>query len=262
MLTGASFHCMVGKMTEQLSLGVLIERLSQRRGLDFGGLSRRTLLPEPELRAILAGAMPDSSPLRRIASALDLHDADCLVMAGLPVPVDLVPLDPRAGLIADELVGYAIQMDAEQRQRLRQYVQSLPQQDRSQIMPALRMYEQYEPGLGATIVRMLCNRNLDWLNSAKVLFRMTGIGPLSASTVGAIGHGSKELSPELLVGFATVLGISAYDLAAVAGVELVQDTSSVDPAVADAAKLIWDIGRLSADQVRQVCDRAKGGVTG
>ncbi|WP_143740183.1 hypothetical protein [Micromonospora echinospora] len=50
------------------------------------------------------------------------------------------------------------------------------------------------------IVRMLRNRNLNSLNSAKMLYRLAGIGPLSAATIHAVGYGRKELSPELLSG--------------------------------------------------------------
>ncbi|MFG1777595.1 hypothetical protein ACGFIG_14335 [Micromonospora sp. NPDC049048] len=105
-------------------------------------------------------------------------------------------------------------------------------------------------------MRMLHNRNLDWLNSAKVLFRLSGIGPLAASTVGAIAHGREELSPELLTGFAAVLAISDRDLAALIGVEATHASSKVNPAAVDVAGLIWDVRHLSVGQVQQVCDEA------
>jgi|SRR5215467_3772883 len=244
-------------MTEHPSFGVLLARLSRHRGLDIAGLSRAAQVPEPELKAVLDGAVPSPSLLQQIATAFSLHTADILVIAGLPVPDDLAPLDMKASSEVDKVVRYAIGLHAEQRRQLREYVHSLPQRDRSQHVQMLPVYEQYEPSFGAMIARMLRNRNLDWSSSAKVLFRLTGIGPLSASTVGAIGHGRKELSPELLVGFATVLAISAGDLAALTGIDLGDRLMPASPASADVAGLIWDIRRLTADQMRQVCDAAK-----
>lgn len=243
-------------MMEQPSFKVLLTRLSEHRGLDIGGLSREALVPEPELQLMLDGAMPSSSVLQSVARAFDLHIADFLVMAGQPVPDDLVPLDAKGRSMMDELVRYAIRLDEGQRHRLRLYAQSLPQQEHGQQVSMPPAYEQYEPSFGAVIVTMLRNRNLDWSNSAKILFRLTGVGPLSASTVGAIGHGRKELTPELLVGLATMLAIRADDLAAVIGIELTNGVSPASPVAKDVAELIWDIRRLTAGQVRQVCDAA------
>jgi hypothetical protein len=244
-------------MTEQPGFGVLLERLSQHRELDIAGLSRSAQVPESELRAVLGGAIPSSSLLRRIAPAFSLHTADFFVMSGLPVPDDLAPLDAKAGSIVDTLVRVAVRLGVEHRRRLRGYVRSLPQHGRSRGTQTLPVYEQYEPSLGAIFVRMLRNRNLDWSSSARILFHLAGVGPLSASTVGAIGHGRKELSPELLVGFATVLAIPADDLAALAGMGLDDRPPSVKSDATDVGELIWDVRRLAADQIRQVCDAAK-----
>jgi hypothetical protein len=193
----------------------------------------------------------------RIARVFGLHVADFLVMAGQPVPDDLAPLDAKASSIVDELVSHVVRLEAEQRRRVRQYAQSLPQQDRGEYASMLPAYGQYDPSFGAVIAQMLGIRNLSWSSSAKILFRLSGIGPLAASTVGAIGHGRKELSPELLVGFATVLAVRADDLAAVFGIVLANGTPQVSPVATDVAELIWDVRRLTADQVRQVCDAAK-----
>ena len=186
-----------------------------------------------------------------------MHTADFFVMSGLSVPDELAPLDVKGGPIVDALVRVAIRLEVEQRRRLREYVRSLPQHGRSQQAQTLPAYEQYEPSVGAIFVRMLRNRNLDWSSSARILFHLAGVGPLSASTVGAIGHGRKELSPELLVGFATVLAIPADDLAALAGTGLDDRTPSVKSDATDVGELIWDVRRLTADQIRQVCDAAK-----
>ncbi len=244
-------------MTERPDFRVLLARLHQHRELDVATLSQAASVPEPELQAVLDGAMPTSSLLRRVAPAFHLHSADLFVMAGLPVPEDLGPLDAKASSTVHGLVRLAIRLDAERRQELRQYAQTLPQQDRDEHVPMLPAYEEYEPSFGAMIVRMLRNRNLDWSSSAKILFRLTGVGPLSASTIGAIGHGRKELSPELLVGFATVLAIPADDLAAVVGIGLSDAVPATNAVATDVAELIWDVRRLTVNQIQQVCAVAK-----
>jgi hypothetical protein len=244
-------------MIELPGFGLLLARLSQYRQLDVGGLSRSAMVSETELQAVLDGGVPGPSLLRRIAPALNLHIADLFVMAGLAVPDDVAPLDVKATSMVDQLVRYAIRLPADQRRRVRRYAQSLPQQDRSQPAWMPPVYEQYEQSLGAIVVRMLRNRNLDWSRSATILFRLTGLGPLAASTIGAIGHGRKELTPELLVGFATVLAIPVDDFAALTGIEVAYDASALNPAATEVAELIWDVRRLAVDQVRQVCDAAK-----
>jgi hypothetical protein len=209
------------------------------------------------MQAVLQGAVPSSFMIRRIAPTFGLHVADLFVMAGLVVPDDLAPWDAKAGSAVRQLVRYAIRLNLEQRRRLRQYVESLPQPDGRRQVPVVPAYEQYEPSVAAMVVSMLRNRNLDWSASAEILFSLAGTGPLSASTVGAIGHGRVELSRELLVSFGTVLAIPVDDLAALAGIELAHGTPPVDPAATDVAELIWDVRRLDLGQVEQVRDAAK-----
>ncbi|NBM16182.1 hypothetical protein [Streptomyces sp. GC420] len=63
---------------------------------------------------------------------------------------------------------------------------------------------------------MLSNRNLDWTGAARTFLHLTG-RYWSASTYGMVGHGHTGLTPGLLAGFTTVLGIPADDLAALTG---------------------------------------------
>ncbi|WP_433650289.1 XRE family transcriptional regulator [Micromonospora zamorensis] len=247
-------------MMERPSFGVLLERLSQHRGVDVITLSQAARVPELEIQTVLTGAVPSPSLLRRLAPALKLHTADLFIIAELPVPADLAPVEAISGSLIRELVRYASRLRPEQRHHLRQLAQSLPQQDRIEQESVPPVYEQYAPSFGATVVRMLHNRNLNWLASAQILYGVAGIGPLSAATIGAVGHGRKELSPELLAGFATVLAIPAGDLAAMAGIESTPTTPRPHPARADLAELIWDIRRLTSGQVRDVCDAAKSGL--
>lgn len=203
------------------------------------------------------GVVPSPSLLRRLAPALRLHVADLFVIAGVAVPEELAPLDANARVWVRRLVGRAVYLSPEHRRRLLRLVRSLPQWDRTQPVPPPQKREQYEPGFGAVLVRMLGNRNLDWSGGVWALGLLTRHLYLSAATIGMVGHGRKELTPDLLVGFATVLGIPADDLAAITGIEPAGDISPPNPAAAEVAELIWEVRRLTADQVRQVCDEAE-----
>lgn len=236
--------------------GVLLARLAGRRGLDAAGLSRLSGVGESEVRAVFDGVVPDPSLLRRLAPALGLHAADLFVIAGAPVPDELAPLDAEAKPWVRGLVNDALPLSPEQRRRLRQRARSLPQQSRTQPVPPPRSYEQYEPSPGAMITRMLHIRNLHWLGAATALACVTnGQVYLSAATIGTVGRGGKELTPDLMVAYASVLGVPVGDLAALAGVEL--PDVAPNPVAAEMAELIWDVRRLTADQVQQVSAEAK-----
>ncbi|WP_433444934.1 hypothetical protein [Nonomuraea sp. CA-141351] len=200
--------------------------------------------------------MPSPSLLLRLAPALNWHDMDLFVLAGMPVPDEFTPLDAEAGSWAASLVNQAVCLRLELIERVRRLARSLPQQPRTRPFPPPKPYEQYEPSFGAMLVRMLANRNLNWTDAAKTLLCLTGLG-LSPVTIGQIGRGRKELSPDLLARLATVLGIPAGDLAAVTGIDLPEELPPAHPAVAELAGLIWDVRRLTADQVRQLRDEAE-----
>ncbi|WP_406118492.1 hypothetical protein [Streptomyces sp. NBC_00989] len=224
--------------------------------MDLTDLSRSAGIPEPELRAVFDGMVPSPSLLRRLGPALHLHAADLCVIAGVAVPDELAPLDVRAGGMVPGLVRAAMSLPPERRHRLRQLVQSLPQENRTQPVPTSRVYEQYERGFGGVLVRMLSNRNLSWMGMARTFLFMTG-RYWSASTYGMVGHGRKELTPDLLVDFATLLGIPADTLSVLTGIDLPDGTPSQRPVATDVAELLWDVRRLTVDQVRQVGDAAR-----
>jgi hypothetical protein len=222
-----------------------LARLIRHRGLDA------------DADAVEAGLTVPSPPLlRRLAPALGLHPEDVFVIAGVPVPEDLAPLDDRAGPRIPGLVGRALLLPPDRRRRLHDLVRSLPQESRTRPVPALRSYERYPPGPGAVVVGMLAQRNLRWVSAAKTLYRLTGLC-LAGSTIGAVGHGRKELTPELLNGFATVLGVPVADLAVLTGAEPPDGTPPHDTAAASTAALIRDLRRLTDDQVRHVHDTAE-----
>ncbi|QKW17440.1 XRE family transcriptional regulator [Verrucosispora sp. SN26_14.1] len=190
-----------------------------------------------------------------MAPALDLHTADLFVIAGLPVPDDLTPLDAEARSGVVSLVSAAVRLPAQQRTGLRESLRSLPQMDRLQPSPPPPPYERYPPGPGAMILRMLHNRNLGWMGAAKCLAQVTP-HYFAASTIGRIGRGEKELTADLVAAFAALLAVPADDLAALTGLEA-GGTTMVNPAVEDVASLIWDARRLTAGQLAQVTNEAR-----
>jgi hypothetical protein len=235
--------------------GVLLARLLDHRELGLADLARQSRFPEPELLTVRDGAPPDPSLLRQLAPALGLHTADLFVMAWVPVPDELIPLDPGAGRLIPSLVRTAVRLPPQARARLRDFAQSLPQHDRPQPHPVPPPRKQYEPGFGATLARLLDNRNLDWAPAANTLALLDS-PPLAPATIGAIGRGRKELTPSLLAAFATLLGIPAGDLAALGGIQLPDTVSSPDGPLSEIADLIWDVRRLTTDQIRQVIGQA------
>jgi hypothetical protein len=139
---------------------------------------------------------------------------------------------------------------------LRHLVDALPQQLRPSGPQSMPSYQQYPSNAGGLMLRLLHNRNINWLGAATYLFDL-GRGPmLSASTIGMIGRGAKPLTPELLAGFAAYLDISSRDLAALTGIDPTTADPPIHPDAAEAAALLWRARRLTAEQLRAVHDRA------
>ncbi|WP_051740645.1 hypothetical protein [Streptomyces xylophagus] len=243
-------------MTGYPGFDVLLARWASRRQLDVADLAKTAGIPEHELRAVFDGAVPDSPVLRRLAPALHLHAADLFVIADVVVPDDLAPLDERAGGLAAGLVQDAVGLPPEHRDRLRRLVRSLPQESRTQPVRIPPVYEQFPQGPGRVLVRMVRNRNLSWTGMARTFLCLTG-RYWAASTYGAVGNGRKELTPDLLVDFATVLGVPADTLSVLTGVDLPDGTLQANPVAVDVAQLLWDVRRLTVDQMREVSDAAR-----
>ncbi|WP_405945662.1 hypothetical protein OG588_01425 [Streptomyces prunicolor] len=243
-------------MTEYPGFDVLLARLANRRQLDVVDLSRSTGIPESALRSVFAGAVPEPPLLRGIAPALRLRAADLFVIAGMPVPDDLAPLDARAGSMAASLVPDAMRLPREDRRLLRRLVRSLPQEYRTQPVETPRAHEQFGWGPGGVLVRMVRNRNLSWGGTARTFLSLTG-RYWAASTYGAVGHGRKELTSDLVADFSTVLDVPADTLSVLTGVDLPDVVLPPDPAAADVAELLWDVRRLTVEQVGQVGDTAR-----
>ncbi|MFE2142170.1 hypothetical protein ACFXA3_10525 [Streptomyces sp. NPDC059456] len=243
-------------MAEFPGFDVLLGRLAERRGLCVGDLSRLSAVPEDELGAVLDGAAPVPSLLRRLAPVFQLKAEDLFVIADVALPREMTPLDPDAGTAVASLARHAVRLPQDQRDQLRRIAQSLPQERRTKPVPEPRPYLRYPPGPGGLLMRLLANRNLGWSAAAKTFLPLTG-RYWSPSTYGQAGHGCVGLTPDLLADYAIVLGIRAGDLAVLTGVDLREGTASPTEAVVDVTGLIWDVRRLTRDQVRQLSDSAK-----
>jgi hypothetical protein len=233
--------------------------LAEHQRLAVADVSRITGVGEAELRRVLDGTDIKPAMLLRLAPALGLRGPDLLVVAGSPVPDDLLPTDPAAGPYVARLVGAALASTGEQRASLRGFVTALRQEPQVRPPQEPKPYEQYPYGPGGALVRMLHIRNLNWVAAAKILAHLDSAGPLAPATIGVIGRGGKELTPRLLAGFAELLGIPVdvlgilidADPAAVGG-------RSLAPVREDIAELIWDARRLSMHQIREAIRYATG----
>ncbi|MFF5016217.1 hypothetical protein [Streptomyces sp. NPDC001165] len=238
-------------MVEYPGFGVLLARLSDHRSLDAGTLSRQAGIPELELLRLFEGAVPTPPLLRRLAPALRMHTADLFVMAQAAVPDDLAPVDVGARGEIPGLVKHAMLLPSDRRAELRSLVRSL--REEGCALPS-RPVLPYEPGRaspGGLMVRMVFNRNVGWAGMAKVFLVLTG-RYWSPSTYAQVAAGRKELTPDLVTDFGTVLGIPAQDLSALAGLGPLGEASGQEPTAADVAALLWDLRTLSADQVLRV----------
>jgi hypothetical protein len=178
-------------------------------------------------------------------------------MAEVPVPDQLAPLDDTAGSSAASLLSAARHLSPQSLERLLALARELPQQERTRPVPPPRPYESYPPGFGGVLLRMLRNRNLDWVSAAKTLYLLGGTHPMSASTIGMLGRGRKAITPRLLADFAAVLGLDAADLAAMGSIGLPPEELPVHPCAPGMAELIWEARRLTEEQVRHLIDQVK-----
>ncbi|MGW7612952.1 hypothetical protein ACWGKW_38055 [Streptomyces sp. NPDC054766] len=223
--------------------------------LDIGVLARRAGVPEPELRSVLAGVAPTPSLLRSLGPALGMHAVDVFVMAGATVPDDLAPLDAGARKWVPHVVQHAVDLPSEKKSELRHLVRSLPQRKPAQPPPFPQLFDPPAGPPGALLVRMLRYRNLDWMGMARTFHFLTG-RYWSASTYGMVGAGRKQLAPDLVADFGTLLGIPVGDLTALTGITPSEEPHTQEPAAADMAELIWDLRRLTTDQVLQTSEAA------
>lgn len=231
---------------------VLLARLVQ---IQSTVLSRETGLPMDGLPPIPMLQPPTEEFLRSLGQRLGMQSHDLFLVAGLAIPDDTLRFDERAGRELPELVEGVISLPAPARQRVRDCAQSLAEVPQTVLPRVQRPYEQYPPGFGALLVRMLALRNLGWSSAAQVMYLMSGVY-VSAATIGAVGRGVRELDAELLTGFAAVLGVPVAVLASLTGMRQSVASRRLSAEVVDTAALLWDVRHLTAGQVRQVSQLA------
>ncbi|MEV7027150.1 hypothetical protein [Kitasatospora sp. NPDC093558] len=240
-------------MAGVLEFGALLARLMRHRTLDASVLSKEAGTGLEELQAVLDGHPPTERLLRSVGPVLGLHGADLFVLARQPVPDDLTPVTRNPHWSVSPVVYNTMVMPAENRRPLLAVIRAQPLVPREGGGGIDRPYHRYEPGLGAVLLELTHSRNLTWTCTAKALYAVTdGRIYLAASTIGGIGRGTVEVTPELLAGFAGLLGILARDLAALGGVRLPDDLPPLHPRAADVAAVIWEARRLTTAQLDAV----------
>jgi hypothetical protein len=242
-------------MTECPGFDVVLARLMERRGLDVCTLAEQAHVPAAGLRALLEGAVPGHAELRQLAPALGMHVADLIAIAWADVPEDLTPLDHLAGWTLHKLAADTARLQPGQVRELREQVRLMPQEPRPQLTPP--PWASRKPGRSpaGVLLRLFANRNLEptagyaiWAVSRRVL---------SGTTPAGHAFKGRELTSEELADYISVLDISAADMSIVTGVDLPAPASSQLPGTTETARLIWDVRRLTADQVNHVRQRAQ-----
>ncbi|MFJ9446934.1 hypothetical protein ACIRRH_34505 [Kitasatospora sp. NPDC101235] len=240
-------------MTGVLEFGALLARLMDHRTLDSAALSTAAGADPAQLRAVLDGRAPTGQLLRVLGPVLGLHAADLFVLAGQPVPDDLTPVTRNPHWSVSHVVYNVMVMPAGNRRLLLDAIRAQPLVQREGRGGVDRPYHRYEPGFGAVLLKLAHSRNLKWACTAKALYAVTG-GQiyLSASTIGGVGRGTVEATPELVAGFAGMLGIPAPDLAALGGIRLPDGLPPLHSRAADVATIIWEARRLTTAQLGEV----------
>ncbi len=239
-------------MTAPIAFLASIQRLLERRGQAFDDVVRSAGIAGPEMQAISGGAVVDSLIVWRLADALGFHAADMFVLAARGVPDDLASSREPVGRALDHIVRCAVRLSPDQWRQLSQTVESMPSLEGGRRTSPSPDRVPYPRHAGGMIVRMLRNRNLDNLTSAKILYRLAGVGPLSSATIASVGSGFTPLTYDLLSGFAVVLGYNVDDLSALFDITEEGQARVADPSAREVAALVWNLRRLTSEQVNAV----------
>ncbi len=215
-------------------------------------LAREASVSSSELDAVIRGAEPSPALIRQLGPALGIHTADMFVIAGMPVPQDLASAWPTTPWNVGSIVKSAVQMDAEQRRRLHELIQSLPAQPPPQPAPQ----DAFPEAPGALLLGLLRNRNIRPYN-AYILAALGGGPHVSDATIAGLGSGHVVITPQYVTAFAHLLGYSPDDMVALAGVGPAVMDAPVHPASREIAVLAWNARRLSSDQIAHVLKAAR-----
>ncbi|MEV6055414.1 hypothetical protein [Streptomyces sp. NPDC052107] len=215
-------------------------------------LSRQAGVPEEWVRGVVNGGPASYTLLRRLGPALGLHAAEVFTLAGEEVPDACATVDPRAGRLVPDLVRQAMKLSPDGIRALRGFVASLPQ-EKPPTPASVTVPYAGATGPGALLMRLVHNRNLGLGSVAKTFALLTG-RYWSAATYGVLARGGKDVTADLLADFAAVLGVAAPDLAALTGALACEAPATA--AAAGLGELIWDVRRLTTDQMRRTVDLA------
>ncbi|MFB7126449.1 hypothetical protein [Kitasatospora sp. NPDC056273] len=240
-------------MTGLLRFDALLAHLTEHRALDSTALSAAAGTAPAELQAVLNGRPPTGRLLRDLGPVFGLHAADLFVLAGQSVPDDLTPVTRDPNWSVGSVIHNTMVMPAEHRRVLLDAIRAQPLVEREGRGGVDRPYHRYRPGFGAALLKLTHSRNLTWSSTAKALYAVTdGRIYLSPSTIGGVGRGIVEATPELVAGFAGVLGFPVSDLAALGGVRLPDDLPPLHSRAADMASVIWEARRLTTAQLEDL----------
>jgi len=227
-------------------LDVLLARLIPSEDPNLVRCDRNSDIP---FSIVVTKQPPNEAFLRRLSIQIEMRFEDLCLVFDKPIADSALRCDEAASRQLPQLVRKALSLSCPDQDRLRDYYQSLPDLSRTIRPRTPRPYEQYPPGFGSLLVRMLALRNLDWVSGSQVMCRMSGVC-LSASTIGAIGRGDRELDSELLNGFATVFGTPIRVLGELFGItEVDVSRDRVSRAQSYVAELIWNVRHMTSDQI-------------
>ncbi|GAA2013665.1 hypothetical protein GCM10009839_05570 [Catenulispora yoronensis] len=245
-------------MTAYPGFAVILQRVLEHRGADEDWLADSSGLAPAAVRAVLDGAVPDPEQLHVLAHALGYHVEDLFVLADIPVPVELTPLDPQASGPVNGLVERVDLLPPDQRRTIHALVAGLPQEPRpvpdGRVRPVPSVAE---AGFSAALMTLLIhNRNL----GSRVAYAMAcmthGRMYLARTTYRSMTDRPTQLKPDWILSIAAVVGIPAGDLSAMTGVPLPEEPLRGERRTAELRDLLWNCRRLTADQATQVRDTA------
>ncbi|MYT26525.1 hypothetical protein GTW69_40745 [Streptomyces sp. SID7760] len=190
---------------------------------------------------------PTEDYLQDLAERTGLRPHDLLLAADLPLPETACHFDAMAGA-SSSLVFHCLGLPAHERQLLCNRARSMTVAPELLVPLQRRPYEQYPPGFGSLLVRMLELRNLNWSRAAKAMCLVSGVCK-AGSTIGAVGRGAKPLDAELLEGFAAILGVPVAVLASLTSHPAPAAPRTPAPGELDTASLVWEVRHLTVGQV-------------
>lgn len=226
------------------------------RGTAAAALARAAAEPAGRIDAVLSGGDPDPDLLRRLAPVLGLHTADLFTFACRPMPDDLLPCRLDGPWNVGHLVDHRLisEGSTERIAELGEFVAALP--DRRTPRTSSWPGDDKGDAAGAVLLRLIGNRNIKV--SAAVMMDVGGGPYVSTPTYRMVLGGALPMTADYFNAFARVLGIGLGDLAALLGLDPVEELAYPwpDEPPAGLAELAWAARRLCDEQLHQAMDFA------